>query len=156
MKVRLLAMGTRMPAWVDSGVAEYGKRLCGDIRLAVEEIPLPRRQGEPVAALMEREAELLRKRLAKHKGAHVVALDPGGREMTTEQLAQRLDGLRQQSQDLILLVGGPDGLAPSLAGDTHERWSLSRLTLPHPLVRVLISEQLYRCWSLLQGHPYHR
>jgi 23S rRNA (pseudouridine1915-N3)-methyltransferase len=149
-------MGTRMPAWVDAGVAQYLKRLGGDIRLTLEEVPLPRRGNEPVTSLMEREADLLRKRLGRHQGAHRVALDAGGREMSTEQLAQRLDGLRQQSQDLVLLIGGPDGLAPSLTADTHERWSLSRLTLPHPLVRVMVAEQLYRCWSLLQGHPYHR
>lgn len=156
MRVRLLAMGTRMPDWVTEGVQEYQKRLGGDIRLAVEEIPLPRRRGEPVAELVQREADQFRKRLRKQDGAHLVALDAGGVEMVTEQLARRLDRLRQQNQDLMLLVGGPDGLAPELLAESHEQWSLSRLTLPHPLVRVLVAEQLYRCWSLLQGHPYHR
>lgn len=156
MQVRLLAMGTRMPDWVSTGVEDYRRRLAGDIRLEQEEIPLPRRQGEPVAKLVEREAALFRKRLGKYAGAHVVALDVAGREMGTEQLARRLDGLRQQARDLVLLVGGPDGLSPALVREAHEKWSLSRLTLPHPLVRVMLAEQLYRCWSLLQGHPYHR
>lgn len=156
MRVCLLTLGTRMPAWVNTGVEEYRKRLAGDIRLELEEIPLPRRQGEPVTDLMTREAEQIRKRLIKHDGAHVVALDVRGRELDTDQLASRLDGLRLQGQNLVLLVGGPDGLAPELLKEVHERWSLSRLTLPHPLVRIVVAEQLYRGWSLLQGHPYHR
>lgn len=145
-----------MPDWVDRGVEEYRKRLGGDIRMEVDAIALPRRRGDDLARLMEEEAERLRKRLERHDGAHVVALDVTGRALDTEKLAARLDGLRQQAQDLVLLVGGPDGLAPSLLAQAHERWSLSPLTLPHPLVRVLVAEQVYRCWSLLQGHPYHR
>lgn len=156
MRVHLLAMGTRMPGWINEGFEEYRKRLAGDIRLELEEVPLPRRKNDETAALRDREAELLEKRMAKHDGAHRVALDAEGRVHTTEKLARRLDGLRRQGQDLVLIVGGPDGLAPSLTESVHERWSLSALTLPHPLVRVVVAEQIYRCWTLLQGHPYHR
>ena len=79
-----------------------------------------------------------------------------GRVLETAKMAQRIGTLRDEGRDLVLLVGGPDGLDPELSARCHERWSLSALTLPHPLVRVLLAEQIYRCWSLLSGHPYHR
>jgi 23S rRNA (pseudouridine1915-N3)-methyltransferase len=155
MLVRVLAIGTKMPDWVDSGVEEYRRRLAGDIRFEIEEIPLPKRRGD-TASLISEEAEALRKRLQKHPGIHTVALEVLGRVMDTPQLAKKLQTLRDQSQDMALLIGGPDGLDPQLSRQCHEQWSLSALTLPHPLVRILVAEQIYRGWSLLSGHPYHR
>lgn len=157
MRVHLLAMGTRMPDWVEQGFAEYRKRLPGEMRLELDEIPLPKRgRNADTTDLVAREAELFRQRLNKLRGARKVALDAGGKHHDTEGLARRLDKLRPQGQSLALLVGGPEGLDPGLVADMDESWSLSRLTLPHPLVRVVLAEQLYRCWSLLKGHPYHR
>lgn len=157
MRIHLLAMGTRMPAWVEQGFTEYRKRLPGEMRLELEEIPLPKRgRNTDADALVEQEAQLFRKRLGKLAQARKVALDASGRELDTAGLARELDGLRPSGQSLVVLVGGPEGLAHDLIADMDRVWSLSRLTLPHPLVRVVLAEQLYRCWSLLQGHPYHR
>jgi 23S rRNA (pseudouridine1915-N3)-methyltransferase len=155
MLVRVLAIGTRMPDWVERGVEEYRRRLAGDIRLDIEEIPLPKRRGD-TGALIAEEAELLRRRLQKYPAIHSVALEVLGKPVDTPTLAKKLQTLRDQSQDLALLVGGPDGLDPGLSRQCHEQWSLSALTLPHPLVRILVAEQIYRGWSLLSGHPYHR
>lgn len=155
MHVHLLAIGTRMPDWVEQGTHEYARRLAGDIRLQLQEIPMPRRHGD-TRSLMAAEAEALQKHIDKHPGALTVAMEVKGRALETEKMAQRIGTLRDEGRDLVLLVGGPDGLDPDLSARCHERWSLSALTLPHPLVRVLLAEQIYRCWSLLSGHPYHR
>lgn len=157
MRVHLLAMGTRMPGWVEDGFAEYRKRLPGEMRLELDEVPLPKRgRDRDAETARTRDAELLRKRLAQYRDAHKVALDAGGRAHDTESLARDLEALRPRGQSLVLVVGGPEGLSPALLAEMDATWSLSRLTLPHPLVRVVVAEQLYRCWSLLQGHPYHR
>jgi 23S rRNA (pseudouridine1915-N3)-methyltransferase len=155
MLVRVLAVGTKMPDWVVSGVTEYQRRLSSDIRLEFEEIPLPKRRGD-TQALVAAEAEAIQKRLQKYPAIHTVALEVLGRQISTPQLAQKMQTLRDQSQDMALLIGGPDGLDPQLSKQCHEQWSLSALTLPHPLVRILVAEQIYRGWSLLSGHPYHR
>ena len=144
-----------MPSWVIQGFGEYQKRMPPDMRLELEEIPLPKRSKGDTAALVRAEGEALEKRLTKYPGAHQVALEVGGRALSTEQLSERLGTLRDLGQDLVVLVGGPDGLCPRVSAAAHERWSLSPLTLPHPLVRVLLAEQLYRGWTLLAGHPYH-
>lgn len=156
MRIHLLALGTRMPAWVTQGFAEYQKRLPPDMRLELHEIPLPKRARGAVPALVRAEGAALEKRLARHPGAHCVALEVAGKRLDTPTLSARLGDLRDLGQDLVLLVGGPDGLCPAVSAAAHERWSLSALTLPHPLVRVLLAEQIYRAWTLLVGHPYHR
>lgn len=156
MRVILLLIGNRMPGWVNTGTEEYSKRLAGDIRLELDEIAMPRRDGRPVAQLIDREAELLEKRLQKYPGAYRVALEVRGKRLDTPALAKRLGRFRDEGRDMVLLVGGPDGLSPALSASCDERWSLSDLTLPHPLVRILLAEQIYRGWSLLTGHPYHR
>lgn len=155
MRVRLLAVGTRMPDWVNRGVEEYRKRLPRDFALEVEEIaPGQRGKNADVARAMAAEAERIRARL--RGGEHLVALEVGGKPWSTEQLAREADAWRLEGRDVALLVGGPDGLEPSLSASADQRWSLSPLTLPHPLVRILLAEQLYRAWTLLVGHPYHR
>lgn len=156
MRIHLLAVGTRMPDWVNRGFEEYRKRLPGNMRLELEEIPMPRRGRGNEDDMPAREATLFRKRLAKLNDARTVALDATGQARDTEALARHLEALHARGQSLALLVGGPDGLDASLMGEMDERWSLSPLTLPHPLVRIVLAEQIYRCWSLLQGHPYHR
>ncbi|MBM7332561.1 MAG: 23S rRNA (pseudouridine(1915)-N(3))-methyltransferase RlmH [Alcanivorax sp.] len=156
MRIHLLAVGTKMPAWVNDGFREYQKRMPPDMRLELEEIPLPKRSRGDTAALVRAEGEALEKRLEKHPTAHRVALEVTGRALDTPALSEKLATLRDLGQDLAILVGGPDGLCPRVSAAAHERWSLSSLTLPHPLVRVLLAEQLYRGWTLLAGHPYHR
>ncbi|MEQ3636845.1 23S rRNA (pseudouridine(1915)-N(3))-methyltransferase RlmH [Alcanivorax sp.] len=160
MHLVLLAIGTRMPAWVTEGFNEYQKRMPPDMRLTLEEIPMPKRGKGDAGSQIRAEADALRKRLEtivkKSPGAKTVALEVNGRALDTHALSRKLGELKDVGQDLVLLVGGPDGLCPQLSASAHERWSLSNLTLPHPLVRVLLAEQLYRGWTLLTGHPYHR
>jgi len=156
VRIVLLAIGTRMPAWVTEGYNEYQKRMPPDMRLTLEEIPMPKRGKGDAGSQIRAEADVLRKRVEKYPGAKTVALEVNGRALDTHALSRKLGELKDVGQDLVLLVGGPDGLCPQLSATAHERWSLSNLTLPHPLVRVLLAEQLYRGWTLLTGHPYHR
>ena len=156
MRIFLLAVGTRMPGWVTEGFSEYQKRMPPDMRLELEEIPLPKRGKGDSNSQVRAEADAIRKRLDKYPGAKTVALEVNGRALDTHALSRKLGELKDLGQDLVILVGGPDGLCPQLSASTHEQWSLSKLTLPHPLVRVLLAEQVYRGWTLLTGHPYHR
>lgn len=155
MKVRLVAVGERMPGWVEEGFAEYAKRLSDDIRLELVEIPAGKRtKSSDLIRVKELEGERMLAAL-KHDD-RVVALDVRGKAHTTESMAEDLRRALPEGRDIALLVGGPEGLADCALARAKERWSLSALTLPHPLVRIVIAEQVYRCWSLLRGHPYHR
>ncbi|MBS9403998.1 23S rRNA (pseudouridine(1915)-N(3))-methyltransferase RlmH [Halomonas sp. TRM85114] len=155
MRVRLLAVGNRMPSWVTAGVEEYRKRLPRDFAVEVEEIsPGNRGKNADTGRAVAREAERIRGRLKG--GEHRVALEVGGCLWSTEELALEAETWRLAGRDVVLMVGGPDGLDASLSAEADQRWSLSPLTLPHPLVRILLAEQLYRAWTLLVGHPYHR
>lgn len=152
-RLRLLAVGTRMPGWVQEGFEEYRKRLPREWSLELREIPLAKR-GADVPRAMREEGEAL---LAALDGdEHVVAMEVGGKALSTADMAGRLGRWREDGRRAAFLVGGPDGLPESCRVRADEQWSLSRLTLPHPLVRVLLAEQLYRAWSLMAGHPYHR
>lgn len=155
MKLRLLAVGTKMPAWVEQGYQEYAKRLPSDCALELVEInPGHRAKNTSKEKAMQQEAEALKKAIRPQD--HVVALDVKGKPWSTEQLAENLSNWRMQGGDVALLIGGPDGMTQDVLSLAKQRWSLSNLTLPHPLVRVLMAEQLYRAWSILQGHPYHK
>jgi len=155
MKVRLVAVGERMPAWVESAVGEYAKRLNGEIRLEVVEIAAGKRtKSSDLDRIREQEGERMLAALAPDD--RVIALDVGGKALSTEAMAAELNRSLPEGRNVALLVGGPEGLAQCALARARERWSLSALTLPHPLVRVLVAEQVYRCWSLLRGHPYHR
>ncbi|MBX3702447.1 MAG: 23S rRNA (pseudouridine(1915)-N(3))-methyltransferase RlmH [Steroidobacteraceae bacterium] len=142
MRARLIAAGTRMPRWVDEGVGEYAKRLSRGLRFELVEIPLAKQHERMRAAIAPRD--------------FIVALEVTGQAMTTAELARWLAGRLADGRDLALLVGGPDGLDPELSARADLRWSLSPLTWPHGLVRIMVAEQLYRAHSLLAGHPYHR
>lgn len=144
-----------MPTWVDSGFADYAKRFPPECRLELTEIPTGRRgKGlDPKRATVE---EGRRQLAAIPKDARVLALDERGQSWSTAELAQKVAGWLQSGQDLALLVGGPDGLADDCLQRAAQRWSLSPLTLPHALVRVLVAEQLCRAISMLKNHPYHR
>jgi len=155
MQIHLIAIGDKMPRWVQEGFDEYAKRLPPECALRLVEIPAVRRgKNADIVRIMRDEAQRLL--AAIPKGAEVVALEVGGRGWSTEQLAARLDDWMGSGRDLALLVGGPDGLTDEVRATAGQLWSLSPLTLPHPLVRVLLAEQLYRAWSILRGHPYHR
>lgn len=155
MKIQLLAVGQKMPDWVDAGYVEYAQRMPAEVRLELKEISAGKRgKNADVARILHDEGERLQAAIAR--GAHVVALDVKGKSFSTEQLAVRLGEWMQSGQDIALLVGGPEGLSAACRDLAHEHWSLSTLTFPHPLVRVIVAEQLYRAWSVLKNHPYHR
>ena len=155
MKCRLVAAGTRLPDWVNSGFQEYQKRLRVPLALELHEIPVAtRRAGEnPERAIRREGADML---AALGKNDYVVALEITAKAMNTEQLSAWLAERMKDGRTLALLVGGPDGLSPQCRERADQSWSLSPLTLPHGLVRVVVAEQLYRATSLLAGHPYHR
>ena len=144
-----------MAGWVEQGCAEYLKRMPRDMLVTIREIPLARGQknADP-KKLKQLEAAQLLARIAPQD--LVVALEVQGKPWTTPDLARQMENWRMSGKDVLLLVGGPDGLAESCRKRADAQWSLSPLTLPHPLVRVVLAEQLYRAWSILQGHPYHR
>lgn len=143
-----------MPEWVGDAYQDYAQRLPNQL-LQLTELPLGQRPkgGDTHKALVEEGARMLK---AIPSQARVIALDPRGRSLSTEDLAQELSSWMQEGRDVALLVGGPDGLAPECLARAEAKWSLSRLTFPHMLVRVIVAEQVYRAWTILQHHPYHR
>lgn len=155
MLIHFICVGTRMPVWVQQGYDEYARRLPKECCLCLQEVPLGRRsKGADVRRAVRDEGERMLASLPRD--CHVLALDQGGCSWSTEELAEQMEGWLGAGRDLALLVGGPDGLAQSCLERADRRWSLSPLTLPHPLVRIVVAEQLYRAWSILANHPYHR
>ena len=155
MRLRILAIGTKMPDWVESGCNEYLKRLPPELRIEVLELPLGKRgKGADIQRAILREGEAMLKAIGERD--QVIALEVQGKSWSTGDLAVNLQHWQGSGDNVSLLVGGPDGLAPACLARADSRWSLSPLTLPHPLVRVLLAEQLYRAWSINAGHPYHR
>lgn len=155
MNIYLLAVGNKMPGWVEQGYQEYAKRMTADCRLKLVEItPGKRGKNADLARIKQNEGEKLLQAIPK--GVLVIAMEVNGKAWSTEQLAQQMDGWLHSGQDVALLIGGPEGLSEDCVRRADIKWSLSPLTLPHPLVRVLLSEQLYRAYSILKNHPYHR
>jgi 23S rRNA (pseudouridine1915-N3)-methyltransferase len=155
VRLRLIAVGQKMPAWVAEGWATFSKRMPRDSRLELVELASGQR-GRKTDPGRARHDEGERMLAALGEGVHVVALDVTGQAWDTPTLARRLEAWRSGGRDVALLAGGPDGLDPRCQARADERWSLSPLTFPHMLVRVIVAEQLYRAWSLLANHPYHR
>jgi 23S rRNA (pseudouridine1915-N3)-methyltransferase len=144
-----------MPAWVTTGYTEYARRLPRECSLQLVEIPVSkRRKSLPAARAIQEEGQLML--AAIPAGCLVIALDVAGRVWSTEVLAGRLQDWMAGGRDVALLVGGPDGLAQECLANSALTWSLSMLTYPHALVRIIVAEQIYRAWSLTTGHPYHR
>ena len=155
MKIRLFAIGTRMPAWVDEGYRDYARRLRRGWSLDLVEIPSARRgTRSPTPRRVDEEGDRLLAALPAR--AVVIALDEKGVALSSTGLAQRLSGWQGTGVPLALMIGGPDGLSPRCLERASLRWSLSPLTMPHALVRVVVAEQIYRAWSILHRHPYHR
>ena len=155
MKLLVVAVGQRQPAWADAAWDDFAKRFPPEMRLELKALKAePRSSGRTAAQCMA--AEAVRIEQAIPKSARRVVLDEHGTRLTTALLAQRLHAWRDSGSDMALLIGGPDGLDPSIKAGAHETLRLSDLTLPHAFVRVLLAEALYRAWSLHEGHPYHR
>ena len=155
MHVRVLAVGTKMPSWVIQGVEEYQKRLPREWKFEWIEFAIGHRsKSQDVSKAIESEGNAMLS--AIHAQEHVIALDVKGKAWSTEQLSSETSQWQMSGQDIALLIGGPDGISPACLARANQRWSLSALTLPHPLVRIVLVEQLYRSWSLLNNHPYHK
>ena len=155
MQIHLITVGTKMPSWVEQGYEEYAKRLPRDFELVLKEIPAGKRgKNSDVARIVKEEGE--RMLAAIPSGSHLVTLDLGGKLWNTQELAQSLERWQNNTKHVCLLVGGPEGLAEEVKQQARESWCLSNLTFPHPLVRIVAAEQIYRAWSILQNHPYHR
>lgn len=155
MRIHLLAVGTKMPAWVATATEDYAGRMPPHCQLVLREItPEKRTKNSDLQRIREAEGNKLLS--AVPAGARVIALDVRGKSWSTETLSIQLDQWMQSGQDVALLVGGPEGLSAACLERADSRWSLSELTFPHPLVRIIVSEQLFRAWSILSNHPYHR
>jgi len=155
VRIHLIAVGTRMPAWVTEAYQEYAKRLPRECSLQLVEIPLSKRRKSqtPEQAADDEGRQIL---AALPRDSTVVAMDVLGKGWSTEALTVRLQDWLGSGRDVALLVGGPDGLSADCLARADLKWSLSALTYPHPLVRVILAEQLYRAWTINAGHPYHR
>lgn len=169
MRIQLLSVGRRMPPWIDEGFAEYAKRLPRSCALSLVEIEPAIRQrpsGRGRRGPATQASTAQRERILATEGDRILkaippsalatALDVRGQNWSTEALATELERWLASGRDIALLVGGADGLDPRCLTRAERRWSLSALTFPHPLVRVILAEQIYRAWTIIQGHPYHR
>ncbi len=155
MQINLISVGQRMPSWVQQGYDEYAKRMPRECELVLKEITSGKRgKNSDVTKIVKDEGERMIKAVSAR--TNVVVLDISGKPWTTQELSLAMKRWLESGQNIALMVGGPEGLADSVRHLATESWSLSRLTFPHPLVRVVVAEQLYRAWSLLNNHPYHR
>lgn len=155
MKLWLVAVGQRQPAWADAAYADYEKRFPPELRLTLKAVKAePRSGGRTAEQMMQAEAQRIEAALPR--GVRRVVLDEGGSRVSTVQLADRLRAWMGEGRDVAILIGGPDGLAEPLKHGADERLRLSDLTLPHAFARVLLAEALYRAWTVMVGHPYHR
>lgn len=155
MKIRIVAIGPKMPAWVSEATGDYLKRLPRELQ--VEFVPLAignRGKSSTIEKAIAQEGDAMLNVIKDQD--HVIALDLSGKAWSTEQLSDQLQSWREQARDAVMLIGGPDGLDARCLARANQKWCLSNLTLPHPLVRVLLAEQLYRAWSITQNHPYHK
>ncbi len=155
MQLLVAAVGQRMPRWVNEAWAEYSRRMPAELTLSLREITLAKRgKNADTKRLTAKESEALL--AAMPARARVIALDVRGKAWSTEQLAANLENWMGDGRDVGFMIGGPDGISPEILARSDERLSLGPLTLPHPLVRVVLAEQLYRAWTITQNHPYHR
>ena len=155
MHIRLIAVGDRQPGWVDDAVKIYTARFPREWQFKIEQVATARRSKKNKSEqAMEAESAQILSRIRKTE--QVILLDERGKQMTSQQLAGKLGDWQSDGRDLCFVIGGPDGVAPSCRERADSSWSLSQLTLPHGLARVLFAEQMYRAWALQTGHPYHR
>ena len=154
MHIRILAVGRHLPSWANNGISDYKKRM-PQLNLEIIEIPSVRRTtSQPVAKAMAQECTKLLSKI--ERDAYIVALDQSGQQINSEQLAEQLKQWLQNHQTIAFLIGGSDGLAAGCINKSHALWSLSYMTLPHALARLVLVEQLYRAWTIVNNHPYHR
>lgn len=155
MRIQLIAVGSKMPGWVEQGYQEYARRFPSDMPLSLTEIPAGKRgKNADIKRILHKEGEQTLAVIPK--GNRIVTLEVTGQYWDTPKLAQNMQNWQMDGRDISLLIGGPEGLAPQCIALSEQKWSLSALTLPHPLVRIVVAESLYRAWSVTTNHPYHR
>lgn len=155
MNIHLIAVGTKMPDWVTKGYQEYAQRLPAKCALKLKEIPAEKRmKNSNINAITDKECEKIKAAIPSN--CRVVALEVTGQSWSTEKLSSRMQDWMMGGQDVAMIIGGPDGLNNEILAMAQEKWSLSALTFPHPLVRVVLAEQLYRAFTITENHPYHR
>ncbi len=156
MKIKILALGEKMPKWVQEGYQEYQKRLSSSsIKLEMVELPIAKRgKNNNTQKLMAQEAKSILNKLSDND--YIVVLDPQGKMTSTEDLAVKIESWQQTQPNVALIIGGPDGIDTEIKKMAQEKISFSRMTFPHPIVRIVLVEQIYRSWTILQGHPYHK
>jgi 23S rRNA (pseudouridine1915-N3)-methyltransferase len=155
MHISIIAVGKKMPDWINQAIAEYSKRLSGDVRINLTEVTAERR-GKTLSIETSRLREARKIRAALPQGNPYISLDEAGKQLATGDIATKLAAWIRNGQAPSLIIGGADGLHPSLKQESSELWSLSKLTLPHALARLILVEQIYRAWTILKQHPYHR
>lgn len=154
-KLTVLALGDKMPSWVNEAVHEYSKRLTDGVSLSLIELPLQKRlKTGDLQRILDKEAAALKATLPPQ--AYVIALDRQGEQFVSEQLARKLSNLQLNQSHIAFIIGGPEGLHPDVLTVCRERWSLSKLTMPHTIARIVLVEALYRAWCILKNHPYHK
>ena len=154
MKLLIVAVGQRVPDWAQTAWDDYAKRFPPELRVELKAVKTEPRGSKTLETLYAAERERIE--AAIPRGCRIVALDERGTSLTTVALAARLRHWQLESDDVALVIGGPDGLEPAFRQAAHERIRLSDMTLPHAFARVLLIEQLYRAWSINANHPYHR
>lgn len=155
MKIKLIAVGSKMPTWVETAYRNYAQRLPRDCCMELIEVAAAKRSKNQLSTQwVEKEGQKILNFITPSDW--VVALEVNGKSWSTEQLAEQLIEWQHKGSNVALLVGGPDGLSPKCLARANVKWSLSALTLPHPMVRVILSESIYRAWSVTVNHPYHR
>lgn len=155
MKIFILSIGKGQPRWIEEGFNEYAKRMPRDFELQLIEIAAMKRgENDNLDKIKKQESAKLLEKVPTT--AKLIALDPQGQKLSTENVASDLDRFYQHHQDIAIAIGGPEGLSPDLLKKAHQSWSLSDLTFPHGLARIIIAEQLYRAMTILKKLPYHR
>ncbi|MCK5818409.1 MAG: 23S rRNA (pseudouridine(1915)-N(3))-methyltransferase RlmH [Psychromonas sp.] len=155
MKIQIIAIGTKMPDWVEKGYQEYARRMPNEFKLELLEISAGKRcKNADIQRIVKKEGELMLAAIHPHN--KIISLDVTGKTWSTTKLAQTMKRWKLDGYNISLLIGGPEGLAPQCITRSEQRWSLSALTLPHPLVRIIVAESLYRAYTLTINHPYHR
>lgn len=155
MRIQIVAIGDRMPGWVQEGYNEYLKRIGAGLNVELVEIsPEKRGKSSDIKRIMEKEADRMRQSISKN--SYVVALVKEGKAWSTEKLADNIAGWQQDGTNISILIGGPEGMTPELLQQADARISFSAMTFPHPIVRIILAEQLYRAYSILNNHPYHK
>ena len=155
MRIHLIAVGKKMPEWVNSGFSEFSKRMPPELQINLVEItPSVRNKTTPIEKNIKEEGERFQSAIPSN--SRLIVLDEKGKNFSSIELSKKMEDWFPQGQDIAIVIGGADGIDDRIKQQANESWSLSSFTLPHALVRVIVAEQLYRAWSILKGHPYHR